>query len=122
MNGEGVSQSCVRNPQCLTYSKHKIFALNWSAAQTATFSELSSTRCLQNVRTICQWKGVRCSALKNKYFFGWMLCVYVRWKLLMHEAHCRKFPKHCETYALNIEEVLWNGLPQATESNSDLIT
>lgn len=45
MNGNVVRLSCVRNPQCLTYSKHKIFALNQSAVQTETVSDLSSTRC-----------------------------------------------------------------------------
>lgn len=39
---------------------------------------------------------------------GLCVCVCVRAlckhrKLLMHEVHCRMFPKHCETYASNID-------------------
>lgn len=39
------------------------------------------------------WMNFACERVLRKY-----------WRMLMREAHCRMFPKHKETCALNIEE------------------
>lgn len=109
MNGDVVSRT-------LPYSKHKIFALNYSAVQTKAVSDLSLpgfwsichyARCIY-VNAIAEecsgwgkkreerkafWMNFACERVLRKY-----------WRMLMREAHCRMFPKHKETCALNIEE------------------